>query len=59
MNEERPLNEYIDMEAYDVVSGDAYRALKEQHETLQAAAMRLCNVHRWSYGGPRHVRQHV
>lgn len=49
---EKSLNEYIDMEAYDVVSGAQYRALREEFETLQAAAMRLCNVHRWSYGGP-------
>jgi hypothetical protein len=27
MNEERPLHDYIDMEAYDVVSGDTYRDL--------------------------------
>lgn len=33
MSEERPLNEYIDMEAYDVVSGERYRELVEQLES--------------------------
>jgi len=31
---------------------DALKRLEEQFETLQSAAIRLCNVHRWSYGGP-------
>lgn len=33
---DQPLNEYIDLEAYDVVPGPQYRKLKEQLEAAQA-----------------------
>lgn len=35
MSEERPLNEYIDMEAYDVVSGERYRELRDRLEAAE------------------------
>ena len=41
---EKPLNEYIDLEAYDVVTGESYRALKEQLEALREAALAVCNA---------------
>lgn len=27
-------------------------SVEERYRTLEFAAMRLCNVHKWSYGGP-------
>lgn len=34
---DKPLNEYIDLEAYDVVTGDSYRRLKQQYlDSLRA-----------------------
>lgn len=35
MTDERPLNEYIDMEAYDVVSGERHRELRERMEAAE------------------------
>jgi len=34
MSDERPLNEYIDLEAYDVVTGEKYRSLAAELNTL-------------------------
>lgn len=37
---EKPLNEYIDLEAYDVVTGQQYRELQEQLDALGPSAAR-------------------
>lgn len=48
---EPALNEFIDLEAYDVVAGETYRNLLEQVETL------LANEKDWSNQARRHCEQ--
>jgi hypothetical protein len=38
---EKPLNEYIDLEAYDVVTGETYRALQRENTELKLAVKLL------------------
>lgn len=49
------IREFADRDILDLVEPDEmyyFLDLLEQFESLQWAAIRLCNAHRWSYGGP-------
>lgn len=51
---DKPLNEYIDLEAYDVVPGQQYRDLREQLETLRKIAeglFQMIDRERWRATG--------